>query len=145
MVSETSLLQSQVPVGDLTVTSTNLENSVIDCTGKMTKLKPRFADFLCSYREVNAMIRVSFNHTKSRTKVVSYVASVTSAVIPKSLWGSPANYRRVLQSEHSTILNGRKVDICRGQWYPDSSRAVDMKRLTCTRSCKVLVQVIVIG
>jgi hypothetical protein len=103
MVSETSLLQTQLPVGDLTVTSTNVENYAIDCTDNMTKLKPRFAEFLCSYQEVGAMIRSCFNCTESRTKVVSYVASVTSVVIPKPLWGSPANYSRVLQSEHSII------------------------------------------
>lgn len=103
MISEVSHLQTQLPAGDLTVTSTDLENYAIDCTGNPTKLKPRFAEFLCSYREVRVMTRSCFNRTEGRTKVVSYVASVTSVVIPKSLWGSPANYSRVLQSEHSTI------------------------------------------
>jgi len=145
MVSETSLLQTQPPIGDLTVTSTNVENYAIDCTGSMTKLKPRFAEFLCSYQEVGVMVQSCFNGTESRTKVVSYVASATSVVIPKSLWGSPANYSRVLQSEHSIISNERNVDVCRGQWFPDSSRADDMKRLICTRSCKALVQTTVVG
>lgn len=143
MISETSLLQSQVPAGDMTVTSTDFENSAIDCTGKMTK--PRFTEFLCSYQEVNAMNRLHFNHTESRAKVVNYVASVTSAVIPRSLWGSSTNYSRVLQSEYAVMSNGRKVDSCREQWCPGSLLAVDMKRLTCTRSCKDLVQMIVIG
>ena len=145
MVSETSLLQTQLPVGDLTVTSTMIENYAINCTGNTTKLKPRFAEFLCSYQEVDVMIRTYFNCTESRTKVVNYVASITSVVIPKSLWGSPANYSRVLQSEHSIIPNEHKVDICCGQRFPDSSRVVDMKRLICTRSCKDLVQITVVG
>src|SRR5258706_1817358 len=145
MISETSHLQTQLPVGDLTVPSTNLENYAIDCTGNPTKLKPRFAEFLCSYKEVGVMTRSFFNHTESRTKVVRYVASVTSVVIPKSLWGSPANYNRVLQSDYSVISNERKADVRRGQWFPDSSRAVDTKRLICMRSCKALVQTTVIG
>lgn len=145
MISETSQLQTQPPGGDLTVTSTNLENYAIDCTGNPTKLKPRFAEFLCSYQEVGVMTRSFFNHTESRTKVVNYVASVTSVVIPKSLWGSPANYSRVLQSECSVVSNECIADVRRGQWFPDSSRAVDTKRLICMRSCKALVQTTVIG
>ena len=145
MISETSHLQTQLPAGDLTVTSTDLENYAIDCTGNPTKLKPRFAEFLCSYQEVGVMTRSCFNHTESKTKVVSYVASVTSVVIPKSLWGSSANYSRVLQSEHSIISNEYIANVRRGQWCPDSSRAVDMKRLICMRSCKALVQKTVIG
>ena len=128
MISEASHVQTQIPAGDLTVTSTDLENYAINCSGNPTRLKPRFAEFLCSYQEVGVMTRSCLNHTECRAKVVSYVASVTSVVIPKSLWGSPANYSRVLQSEHSIILNKGIADVRRGQWCPDSSRAVDTKR-----------------
>lgn len=55
------------------------------------------------------MIRLFFNCAESKIKVVSYVASVTSVVIPTSLWGSPANYSRILQSEHSIISNECKL------------------------------------
>jgi hypothetical protein len=56
MVSETSILQSQVPIEDMTIISTNLENFAIDHTSKMTKLKPRFAKFLCTHQEVETVI-----------------------------------------------------------------------------------------
>ncbi|CAG7852639.1 Telomerase reverse transcriptase {ECO:0000312/PomBase:SPBC29A3.14c} {ECO:0000269/PubMed:24793650}; AltName: Full=Telomerase catalytic subunit {ECO:0000303/PubMed:9252327} [Serendipita indica DSM 11827] len=45
---------------------------------KQTSPKPRFAEFMCSHREV-----------------ISFVLAITSSVIPNELWGSAENYKHV--------------------------------------------------
>ncbi|OCH93029.1 hypothetical protein OBBRIDRAFT_725657 [Obba rivulosa] len=46
---------------------------------RYVKNKPRFAEFSCSH-----------------TEVFRYAVLVTDAVIPRVLWGSDANYKRIL-------------------------------------------------
>lgn len=66
---------------------------------KHTANKPRFAEFACSYVEVE----LSCSPTSRRAdrsnpyQVYRYVVLVTNAVIPKAFWGSNRNLKIVLQ------------------------------------------------
>jgi hypothetical protein len=62
---------------------------------KGVKQKPRFAEFACDIGEASGIFVMYTNLLIAKFQVFRYSVLVTEAVIPKSLWGSDANFKLI--------------------------------------------------
>lgn len=58
------------------------------------KLKPKFAQFICSHREVGRQPRLLLQKAKA-FQVANFAIRVTSGVVPRAFWGTESNYGQI--------------------------------------------------
>jgi hypothetical protein len=106
--------------------------------------KPRFAEFACTYVEVELSHLGRYTDHLKPDQVYRYVVLVTNAVIPKAFWGSKRNLKFVLQCWRP-ICYVSQVELTRAQMLWNSSAADVMRHSVYTMFCRNSVQLIVTG